>query len=161
MDFVMLIRFAFPQDASQIVKVLIHSITYGCILDHHNKKNLLDNWLENKTKENVLKWITDLNNISVVSVDEFFPEINGVGLISKSGVLKLLYVMPESEKRGIGASIFEKLQIEVKNLGVEEITLNSTLTAKIFYEKQGCIVSGTPAHSVISALACPMSKKLT
>jgi N-acetylglutamate synthase-like GNAT family acetyltransferase len=158
----MIIRFAVPHDSPQIVNLLIHSITHGCVQDHNNDKTVLDNWLLNKTDENILKWIDDPNNITIVSEEESKSLINGVGLVSKSGMLLLLYISPDSERLGIATQIFKRLQSELVKLGTKELTVHSTKTARFFYEKQGCILTGKPSLLLSSSIpSYPMSKSLS
>ena len=51
----------------------------------------LQKWLENKTLEGFLSWLTSKNNFCVVT--ELDARVNGVGLVNRDAEILLCYVL--------------------------------------------------------------------
>ena len=48
-----------------------------------------------------------------------------------------VFVLPESQRQGIGLRLMEAVELKAKELGAEKITLRASITAKDFYRKLG------------------------
>ncbi|NQZ85524.1 MAG: GNAT family N-acetyltransferase [Nanoarchaeales archaeon] len=92
--------------------------TWPGILDNYS--NLL------KTLQNNISYVVELDNIIV-----------GFGDMGHSGEIFRLYTHKDYQGKGIASKILEKLEKEAKNLNLNKITLESSLTAKSFYESKG------------------------
>ncbi|ENW21461.1 hypothetical protein [Acinetobacter haemolyticus] len=53
-----MIEIAQQQDSKEILNVIKQSIE-SCSLDHDNNQNVIDEWLSNKTEENIINWINN------------------------------------------------------------------------------------------------------
>ena len=151
-------RIAEHRDAEAAVSVLRRSITVLCVADHRNDPATLQVWLENKTVENFNAWMTSKNNFCVVT--EVDAAVNGVGLISRGGDIQLCYVAPESQGRGFGSAILAALEDAACTWGVHKLRLESTVSARAFYENHGCISAGKPDRSFGSSCCYPYQKAL-
>jgi len=65
--------------------------------------------------------------------------IVGFGDLNENGEIKRLYTHKEYQRRGIASAILNKLEEEAKKRGFERITLESTISAKLFYESKGFV----------------------
>src|SRR5689334_5812773 len=101
------VREARPEDAVAVVEMVRDSITELCVEDHRNAPSLLDAWLENKTPENFRTWLSNPDNFCVVAADDCMC---GVGLLHRSGEIRLLYVSPKRLRRGIGRELLKRLE---------------------------------------------------
>lgn len=130
-----MIRKATSKDAEDVCRVLRTSITELCHLDHCGDKKKIDEWLENKTTENCKEWIEN------ESINAFVAENNGkivgVSTISRDGYVLLCYVLPEVKGQGFGGQLLKAAETSDLNNGVQSFSLESTLTAKGFYEYHG------------------------
>ena len=127
-----MIREARVSDAKQVCSVLRASITELCELDHRKNQNELDAWLANKTVQNCEAWI---NNQRInFFVAENNGKIVGVSSITHEGFIELCYILPEVKGLGFGKQLLKIAEDSVLDLGVKSITLESTITAKGFYE---------------------------
>lgn len=73
--------------------------------------------------------------------------IMGFGeLIGESGEIHGMYVHKDWIGKGIGKKIFAKLENRAKKMGLTKLTLNSSITAKEFYEHCGCSVTKKIQH---------------
>ena len=63
------IRKATPNDAEAACAVLVRSIKGICAPYYENDKEILTQWLENKTLDNVRQWIESDRSYCVVAVD--------------------------------------------------------------------------------------------
>src|ERR1700675_216886 len=97
------VRKAEPKDAEAAVEVLRRSITELCTLDHHGDADTLAKWLANKTRQNFLAWLTKEDNFCVVA--EANDQVLGVGLIHRSGEIRLCYLAPGAQGQGLGKAI--------------------------------------------------------
>lgn len=134
-----MIRSAEAKDAEGFCNVIRTSIIELCDLDHHGNKEELEEWLENKTIENCKKWI--LNEDSNTYVAEKSGKIVGACHIGHSGQLFLCYVLPDVKGLGIGGDFLSAAESSVAQLGLKLISLESTVTAKKFYEHRGYVES--------------------
>lgn len=132
-----MIRKAEARDAEGFCNVIRTSIIELCALDHHGRKRELEEWLYNKTTENCNKWI--LNEGSNTFVAEKNGKIVGVSHIGHNGHLFLCYVIPEVKGLGIGGQLLSESENSVTCLGIQSFSLESTITAKGFYEHYGYI----------------------
>jgi len=136
-----LIREAIVTDAQQVCSILRTSITELCELDHRRDQKELDEWLSNKTVQNCESWI---NNERInFFVAESNGKIVGVSSISHDGFVELCYVLPEVKGLGFGGQLLKVAEDSVSNLDVQSFTLESTITARGFYEYFGYIQTGT------------------
>jgi GNAT superfamily N-acetyltransferase len=152
------VRKAEPRDAEGAVAVLCRSITELCALDHRGDPETIRRWLENKTPEAFHAWLASDDNFCVVA--ELQNEIVGVGLIHRSGDIRLCYLAPGLQRQGIGASIYWALEERAKVWGLDQVHLESTVGARKFYEHLGFRPAG-PRTSGCGASHCyPYEKTL-
>lgn len=116
----------------EIVDVIRESIL-SCTLDHNNDARIIEEWLSNKTEENVSNWI--VNNISFVYL--YYGKVVGFICLSLNGVLLLNYISPSHQKKGFGRELLNYLINYCKLNNISHIYLESTLTALTFYKKNG------------------------
>lgn len=134
-----MIRKAKVSDAQQVCNVLRRSIIELCELDHQKNQIELDKWLANKTIQNCEAWINNKKiNFFVAEND---GKIVGVSSINHNGFLELCYILPEAKGLGFGGELLKVAEDSVLDLGIQVFTLESTLTAKGFYEYFGYIQS--------------------
>ena len=151
-------RIAEPRDADAAVRVLRRSITELCVADHHNDPTTLQKWLENKTVENFHRWLASKSNFCVVT--ESNAEINGVGLVHRAGEILLCYIAPESQGHGYGSAILAALEAKARTWELDKRRLESTVSARPFYETHGYISAGESTCSFGSSRCYPYEKIL-
>lgn len=130
-----MVRPASARDAARAIEVVRRSITLLCEPDHRNDPATLGRWLANKTPESFAAWISNPENFCVVA--EVASEIQGVGLVHRSGELRLFYVAPGHARQGLGRNIHAALVTQARSWGLTEIHLESTSVARQFYESLG------------------------
>lgn len=91
----------------------------------------MEEWLYNKTAENIRLWIEASDRHIVVAEEN--ERILGVGGASQSGEIILNYVAPEVRFKGISKSIVAALEAYLRTLGLQQCKLTSTRTAHAFY----------------------------
>lgn len=137
-----MIEIAQQQDSKAILNVIKQSIE-SCSLDHDNNQNVIDEWLSNKTEENIINWIN--NSYSYVYKKD--NKIVGFILMSKGGVILLNYVLPDYQGDGIGSAMVDFVISLSSSYQIDKIKLESTLTARKFYEsKEFVILEETYEH---------------
>lgn len=130
-----MIRKATADDAEAFCHVITQSIITLCTLDHKNDRQMLNDWLANKTPENCKKWIEDTNLNSFVAEEN--QQILGISQIGHNGHLYLCYVLPGAEGKGIGKQLLQTAEQSVITKALTNFTLESTQTARGFYEQHG------------------------
>ncbi len=146
------------RDAAQAIEAVRRSITTLCEPDHRNDPATLGRWLANKTRDSFVTWIANPENFCVV--EEVNGEVQGVGLVHRSGELRLFYVAPGHERKGLGRSIHEALVAHARLWGLPEIHLESTSVARQFYESLGYRSAG-PQKPMFGVLrAYPYTKEI-
>ncbi|MFQ5636042.1 MAG: GNAT family N-acetyltransferase, partial [Gammaproteobacteria bacterium] len=73
-----------PSQAKEICSVLCRSITEVCGPDYGNDRAVLDDWLSNKTPENVANWVSGGGGCSVVA--KCGREIIGFALVKEGEI---------------------------------------------------------------------------
>lgn len=144
----MLVRPARFEDAEEIASVLRRSIRELCFLDHSGEAQALEEWLGNKTADNVRLWIAAPDRHIVVAEDN--DTILGVGGASRVGEITLNYVAPEARFQGVSKSIIGALEAYLHALGLRQSTLTSTRTAHRFYLALGYADTKKPGSTGVS-----------
>ncbi len=125
------VRKAGPTDAEAAVEVLRRSITELCTLDHHGDADTL----ANKTPRDFLSWLANEDHFCVVA--EADDRIMGVGLLHRSGEVRLCYLAPGAQGQGLGKAIHVALEEKAREWGLRRLHLESTVSARPFYERVG------------------------
>ena len=128
--------------AQQVCDVIKQSIQVLCVSDHKNDSDIIDSWLSNKTVSNCRSWIESKQNKSFVMIEE--GVVSGISMIGSNGYIYLCYVHPDKVGFGIGKSLLSACETQAFEWSLSEITVDSTLTAKSFYESQGFHKNGEP-----------------
>lgn len=123
-----------PNDAEGMREVLIQSVQWLCATDHQNKEPAIANWCKNKTIANITEWINNPANFTLLATAE--DKIVGVGMIQNNKIL-LLYLLPDFINKGIGKMLLGQLERHAKQNHIQEVEVNSTITALDFYLSQG------------------------
>jgi GNAT superfamily N-acetyltransferase len=137
------IREARAADAAAACEVLRRSIIELCEADHQNDPAFLQGWLANKTPENVAAWIADPGNVILVAVEG--DALAGVASMSKDGRISLNYVSPDARFKGVSKALLAALERKAAALGLAQCRLESTKTARRFYEAAGYREQDGPA----------------
>jgi GNAT superfamily N-acetyltransferase len=144
------VRVATTGDIDGCVALLIASITTLCVDDHLNDPPTLERWLRNKTSEHFGRWLADEENLIVVA--ELGSTLSGVALFKRDGTIHLCYVLPGMQRHGVGRALIRRIESEAVSLGLQELALTSTGSARHFYERLGFTPNGAPstAHGVLT-----------
>lgn len=152
------IRPATPADAAAAAELLRDSITQLCIEDHHYDPATLEQWLENKTPENVERWRLDPRNALLVADAD--GSLCGVALAASSGDIRLCYVMPGWQCAGVGRALLHALEAQAVAWGLGQLRAISTATARGFYERLDFISDGEPVRGSGITRGYPYFKRL-
>jgi len=117
----------------------LHNATVRAINGKDYTKEQIESWSPIRTNYQRTRKTFENNTSYVALIDN---EIVGFGDIDKEAHIKRLYTHKDYQGKGIATKILEKLEIEAKNNGFNETTLESTITAKTFYESKGYICLG-------------------
>lgn len=152
------IRPANSGDAEAAVKLVRRSITELCAADHGNNAAVLDRWLANKTPENFRAWISDPDNFCVIA--EIDGHVSGVGLVHRSGEIRLIYLISGYQRQGMGRAIYAALEAQARTWGLRKLHLDSTLLARPFYEALGYHPAGAVTSHYCAMQCYPYEKIL-
>ena len=151
------IRKAIKEDAEAVCGVMHQSITELCLADHKGDQPVIDHWLQHKTVNEVQKWLLAPHAEAYVAVDQ--GEVVSIGIVTPASHILLCYVAPRVLYQGVGKKLLETMVVYIISQGTDKIYLESTATAKPFYERNGFKVSGAPTlcDGIVSY---PMERKL-
>jgi len=142
----------------EICNLLIRTIREVCARDYNYDESVITDWLSNKTSENISKWIKS-DNLSYVVVCRDI--IVGFAMLGLKGDILLNYVLPEYLNRGIGKILLNKMEQDARRCGIKAIKVNSSITAKKFYFRNGFAEIGPPKYMGKILGEFPMRKILT
>ena len=151
------IREAQVGDAEAAALVMRRSIEKLCAADHRNDAEFLADWLRNKTAENVRGWIGERDSATFVAARA--GRIVGFAMLDATGTVLLLYADPDAVGAGVGKGLLGAMEQRARELGLDRLTLESTKTAREWYERQGFRrpgVSGGRSRSACLPLEKPL-----
>jgi len=126
------VREASPDDAGAVIDVVRESITLLCAIDHRNDPYTLAKWLENKTPQNFVSWLSNTANFCAVA--HLNERLSGVGLLHRAGEIRLFFVAPDAQRQGVGKAVHASLESKAALWGLRVLHLQSTALARQFYE---------------------------
>lgn len=129
------IREGCEADAKEAIEVLCRSISELCEPDHNNDPDEISDWISNKTERAWTTWLARDDAAVYVAIKN--NEIVGVGMVSEKGEVLLNYVSPDARFSGVSKAVLRTLEAYVRGKGANECFLESTVTAKKFYESFG------------------------
>jgi HAD superfamily hydrolase (TIGR01509 family) len=150
------VRAALPEEAAEIAGLLRRSIIELCVADHGNRPETLAAWLENKTPEAVQGWLATPGQRLIVA--ELDGRLAGVAAARADGSILLNYVSPDFTRRGVGSVLLADLEAWARTRGATKARLESTTTARAFYNARGYREIGPPTHRQGGGF--PMTKPL-
>ena len=145
-------------DAAAACEVVRRSIVELCFSDHHGDSDRVAAWLANKTPPNFERWIASEQHIAIVA--DMDGVLVGFGLLNRVGTIELLYVSPDARSCGVSKGLLAALEEEAKVAGVRELTLESSLSALLFYSRRGYTRTASPCKGVGVTTCYPMSKPI-
>lgn len=119
----------------------------------------MSDWLANKTPDNFRRWIEAPDAFSVVAVSESGVVV-GFGRISQAGWVQMCYIVPEALYQGYGKALLGAMEQQAARWGLDAVGLNSSITAKAFYERNGYRQTGEPKLMGSTLGDFPMAKDL-
>lgn len=129
------LRVAVTGDEQSVCDLLRRSIAEGCSEDHRDQPGILDNWLSNKTPQNVRTWVTSPSNYMVVAEQD--AQLVGVALLTPAGKLALCYVDPAMLRQGIGRALLTAVETQARTWNISKLFLHSPASAAGFFARLG------------------------
>ena len=146
-------------DAVAACRLVRSSISILCTADHKNDADTLAKWLENKTEANFIRWINSIQHRAFVA--ELNGNVVGFALLNLSGVIALLYVDPDFRFNGVSKTMLSAIEAEANELGINELSLDSSSTALRFYSGAGYAKSSEAFKGFGVTVCHPMVKTLS
>lgn len=129
------IRTATYSDADEGSLVLRRSIGELCGEDHGGDPAAIAGWISNKNPEMWRSWVDQEATELYVAIEA--ERILGVGMMNAEGEIMLNYVSPDARLRGVSKALLNHMETEARRLGLAECSLDSTKTARNFYQSAG------------------------
>ncbi|MDR7123495.1 GNAT family N-acetyltransferase [Pseudotabrizicola sp. 4114] len=130
-----LVRRGTEADAHSAIDTIRRSISELCVADYEDDPQRLTNWLRNKTEATWMAWIDRPD--AAVFVAELKDRIAGVGMVDQLGNVLLNYVHPDARFCGVSKAVLAALESEARMHHAQRCLLESTKTARAFYERRG------------------------
>lgn len=152
-------RSAITDDADAACEAVRRSIEEICGPDYGHEESVMADWLANKSLDNFRKWIEAPDAYSVVAVSAN-GDVVGFGRISQAGFVQMCYIVPEALYQGYGKALLIAMEQQAVKWGLEIVKLNSSITAKAFYERNGYQLNGEPKMFGSTLGDFPFAKEL-
>lgn len=130
-------------DAEEAIGVIREAILKLCGDDHHDDEAEIFSWLKNKTISSWNSWASRADVALLVA--EQAEGIVGVGMIDSRGEVMLNYIHPAARFMGVSKAIMAALEEYARSRGIDVCKLDSTATAKQFYQALGYCPEGRDA----------------
>jgi len=85
------------------------------------------------------RWFLELSKSFAYVATEEGGGIVGFGDIDSRGKIKRLYVDKDAQGVGVGTMLLEELEVKARDVGRNCVSLDSTITARKFYESHGYV----------------------
>jgi len=151
------IRLARLDEAQTIANLVRGSISELCFDDHEGNDAKIDQWLANKTEDDITAWIVD-DRLSIYVIG-CSTGLAAAGCHRDDGVILMNYVLPFYRFQGLSDRMLAHLESSLSALGISTARLVSTRTAISFYERRGWQSYGDPIPCV-GVTGQPMKKNL-
>ncbi|MDR7125049.1 GNAT family N-acetyltransferase [Pseudotabrizicola sp. 4114] len=140
-----LVRRGTRGDAPAAVETLRRSISDLCEIDYQDDPHRLAQWLRNKTEASWMAWI-DRDDATVLVADRA-GKLASVGMVDHLGNILLNCVHPEARFCGVSKAMLASLEDVARGHHAERCRLETTRTARAFYERCGYVpLKGSTAH---------------
>ncbi|HZZ44287.1 MAG TPA: GNAT family N-acetyltransferase [Tepidisphaeraceae bacterium] len=123
------IRRAVPSDAERIHRIHVDSIRVLCARDYSAEQ--VESWVRFRGVEDYRRALESGEMNWVAMVDGV---VAGYATFVRDE-LTALFVEPGWARRGVGKSLIETVEQHARELGLKELFLQSTRTARLFYER--------------------------
>lgn len=157
------IRLAATEDSEAITRIHYDAVHVTAAKDYDQA--ILDQWSTVVTKERIENYKSRPDaDKEVTLVAEINGQIAGVGsIIPETKELSAIYVSPANARQGVGTALLKELEKIAYSMSIEELWLDSSLTAEEFYLAHGFVRDSKGEHVLKSGLkmACvKMHKRL-
>lgn len=160
-----IIRRALPEDAFGIHKAHMRSIQELCSKDYSQAEIMA--WGHRPFNEEHRLFAIANQIVYVILIDNLIEGYAQLRFYTQDDIKKAhvmgLYLTTNASGKNLGTKSLQKLLSDARDYGVYQITLESTLTSKEFYLKNGFVEKGTIETITINgeSIRCiPMIKNL-
>ncbi|MFX0002689.1 MAG: GNAT family N-acetyltransferase [Promethearchaeota archaeon] len=103
------------------------------------RKSLTDFFLDKMKLHEFVAWLAEFDNKVVATSGLSFlrKPPHFINITGKFAYIMNMYTDPEWRRKGIGSALLEKLFEEIKNRGVQSVSLHATPSGRHLYEKYG------------------------
>ena len=128
----MLIRPYTKADKAACGNLFYNSVHTVCAKDY--TKEQLDIWAPEVSKSGNFPRPLEDNFCFVALIDH---QIVGFADITKEGYLDRFFVHKDFQKQGVGKTLLKAIEDQASHLGLKQIVLEASITARPFFEKAG------------------------
>ncbi|NEZ45182.1 GNAT family N-acetyltransferase [Paenibacillus alvei] len=112
-------------------------------------------------EEKLARWTESLSqHLTYVAIRD--NELIGFSDMAADGYLDRLYVHKDAQRQGVATALLSKLEQQARNLGLDEMRTDASITARPFFERHGfCMIQAqTVKRRGIDLVNYKMSKRL-
>jgi N-acetylglutamate synthase-like GNAT family acetyltransferase len=128
----MLIREFDSSDTEEIMQLFYDTVHRINIQDYSSEQ--VDAWA---TKDmDAAQWSEQLQS-RMTYVAEEQGKLIGFAELEQTGHINCFYCHAEYQRMGVGTQLLNQIQSKAKNLGIQKLFTEASITAKQFFERQG------------------------
>ena len=129
------IRQAVPEDINELKALYFGTITSINITDYNADQ--IKAWASTAERTDSLSKKIQDQYFYVLELKD--KKIAGFGSLEKSGHLDMMYVHKDFQRQGFATKLLSKIIETTKHLGIDLITVDASITAKPFFERNGFV----------------------
>lgn len=137
------IRNATVMDADVIRYLFYDTVTYINSKDYTPRQ--IEVWRSGYN--NIYSWKKKIAE-QYFLIAEIDKKLAGFASLTSDGYLDFLYVHKDIQGKGIAKNLLNALEIKAQELNLQEITTDSSITAKRFFEAKGFRIIGISAKEI-------------
>ena len=127
-----------PDDAAALADVMWRSVRSAALADYSVEQT--EAWLPvRRSPEAMHRWADDGRSVFVATLGEY--GVVGYTDLEADGHIDHLYCVPEAVGSGTAAALYDALERRAHELGLGQLHVEASESAKRFFEKRGFIVN--------------------
>jgi putative acetyltransferase len=130
----MIIRPFQESDAEQLLHLFFHTIRTVNLADYTQEQ--VEAWAPDLKSVDLFRWQESFKN-KYVFVAELESTIAGFGELEPNGHIDRFYISHLFVGKGVGKKIYAELETKARELRLERLFVEASITAKPFFEKLG------------------------
>lgn len=145
-------------DGDAVATLVARCIAECCLLDHGGRPAVIAAWSDSFRPGRVRSLLAERGCYGLgITADS---ALMGAGILSRAGVLRLLFIEPDRQRLGLGRRLLTAIEFEARRRWVSALSVDATASAVPFFTALGFDATGGEPVDLCGVALTPMWKPL-